>query len=122
LSFGNDEGFGVDTTAQDVHGCCGVGAVGLIGVINSVLLQDVVGAQGLAPLPGGTRRAKIAVRGLRDLIVYLIWQYVKNNFKGNAGHDLLEDSQMSHAASHHASQTASTRRRKRPTMMVRISG
>jgi len=69
--------------------------VGLIGVINSVLLQDVVGAQGLAPLPGGTRRAKIAVRGLRDLIVYLIWQYVKNNFKGNAGHDLLEDSQMS---------------------------
>jgi hypothetical protein len=26
---------------------------------------------------------------------YLIWHYVKNNFKGNAGHDLLEDSQVS---------------------------
>jgi hypothetical protein len=25
---------------------------------------------------------------------YLIWHYVKNNFKGNAGHHLLEDSQM----------------------------
>jgi hypothetical protein len=24
---GNDEGFGVDAAAQDVHGCCGVGAV-----------------------------------------------------------------------------------------------
>jgi hypothetical protein len=25
---------------------------------------------------------------------YLIWHYVKNNFKGNARHHLLEDSQM----------------------------
>jgi hypothetical protein len=25
---------------------------------------------------------------------YLVWHYVKNNFKGNAGHYLLEDSQM----------------------------
>ena len=27
LSVGDDEGFGVDAIAQDVHGCCGVGAV-----------------------------------------------------------------------------------------------
>jgi len=27
LSFGNDESFGVDAAAQDVHGCGGVGAV-----------------------------------------------------------------------------------------------
>jgi hypothetical protein len=26
---------------------------------------------------------------------YLIWHYVKNYFKGNAGNHLLEDSQMS---------------------------
>ena len=29
-----------------------------------------------------------------DLIVWIIEYYVKNNFKGDAGHDLLEDSQM----------------------------
>ena len=27
LFAGNDKGFGVDAAAQDVHGCCGVGAV-----------------------------------------------------------------------------------------------
>ncbi len=26
LSAGDDESFGVDATAQNVHGCCGVGA------------------------------------------------------------------------------------------------
>ncbi len=30
-----------------------------------------------------------------DLIVWVIWLYVKSNFKGDAGHKLLEDSQMS---------------------------
>jgi hypothetical protein len=35
------------------------------------------------------------LRGARgDLIVWIIRYYVKNNFKGNAGHDLLEDLQM----------------------------
>jgi len=34
------------------------------------------------------------VRRLGDLIVWVIWHYVKNNFKGNARHHLLEDSQM----------------------------
>jgi hypothetical protein len=33
-------------------------------------------------------------RARGDLIVWFIWHYVKNNFKGNAGHKLLEDSQM----------------------------
>ncbi len=32
--------------------------------------------------------------GWGDLIVWVIWHYVKSNFKGNAGNHLLEDSQM----------------------------
>jgi hypothetical protein len=35
-------------------------SLGITAVFNSVYLQDVVGAQGIAPLPCGTRRAKIA--------------------------------------------------------------
>ena len=31
---------------------------------------------------------------LRHAGFYLIWHYVKNNFIGNAGYHLLEDSQM----------------------------
>ncbi len=33
-------------------------------------------------------------RGLLHAGFYLIWHCIKNNFKGNAGHHLLEDSQM----------------------------
>jgi hypothetical protein len=33
--------------------------------------------------------------GWGELTVYLIWHYVKNNFKGDAEGHLLEDSQMS---------------------------
>jgi hypothetical protein len=32
--------------------------------------------------------------GWGDLIVWVIWHYLKNNFKRNVGHHLLEDSQM----------------------------
>jgi hypothetical protein len=32
---------------------------------------------------------------VRRVLFYLIWHYVKNNFKGNAGNHLLENSQMS---------------------------
>jgi hypothetical protein len=33
--------------------------------------------------------------GWGDLILWVIWHYVKNNFKGDAGHHLLENSQVS---------------------------
>ena len=44
---------------------------------------------------GGLRGLEGSFRGLLHAGFYLIWHYIKNNFKGNAGHDLLEDSQMS---------------------------
>jgi hypothetical protein len=42
----------------------------------------------------GLKGVRGVIPGLLHAGFYLIWHYVKNNFKGNAGHHLLEDSQM----------------------------